>query len=77
MLQWLRRNPRLLLIAANTLAGNISGILGVLTPAVMLPDAAAELLSKCPSLVARTPAGIQVGGRTWRACVHVDVHVCM
>jgi hypothetical protein len=61
MLQWLRRNPRLLLIAANTLAGNISGILAVLTPAVMLPDAASELLSKCPSLVARTPAGIQVG----------------
>jgi hypothetical protein len=60
MLHWLRRNPRLLLMSASTLAGNISGILGVLTPGLMLPDAAAELLSKCPSLVARTPAGVQV-----------------
>lgn len=60
MLHWLRRNPRLLLMSASTLAGNISGLLSVLTPGLMLPDAAAELLSKCPSLVARTPAGVQV-----------------
>jgi hypothetical protein len=60
MLHWLRRYPRLLLMSAPTLAGNISGILAVLSPGLMLPDAAAELLGKCPSLVARTPAGIQV-----------------
>lgn len=60
MLHWLRRNPRLLLMSASTLANNISGILAALTPGVMLPQAAAELLSKCPSLVARTPASILV-----------------
>lgn len=65
MIQWLRRNPRLLLMAASTLASNISGALAVLAPRVMLPDAAAELLSKCPQLCQRTPSGTQVGGRLW------------
>ena len=61
MLHWLRRNPRLLLLSASKLSGNISGILAALTPGVMLPDAATELLCKCPQLVARTPGAVQVG----------------
>jgi hypothetical protein len=76
MLHWLRRNPRLLLMSASTLAGNISGILGVLTPGVMLPDAAAELLSRCPSLIPRTPAGIQVSDCQQESLVESDC-VCV
>lgn len=60
MLQWLRRNPRLLLMSASTLASNISGTLAVLTPGLMLPADASDLLGRCPQLASRTPSGIQV-----------------
>ncbi|WIA42161.1 hypothetical protein OEZ86_009427 [Tetradesmus obliquus] len=54
MLLWLRKCPRLLNNAEATLAAAVAALLGLLSPGLMLPSQAHELLDRCPQLATRT-----------------------
>lgn len=64
MLLWLRKCPRLLNNAEATLAAAVAALLGLLSPGLMLPSQAHEMLDRCPQLAARAAVSTKVGIRS-------------